>query len=61
MYISDIKPYKEIAAELYNTYIDYYYTCIFDIVLDAVIQSIKDLHDVCNIEDLHKHIKENYI
>ena len=23
MNISDIKPYKEIAAELYNTYIDY--------------------------------------
>ena len=61
MKIIDIKPYKRIAGELYYKYTDYYYTVIFDVLVEAVINSIYDLEGVCDIDDLHKHITENYI
>lgn len=52
---------KEIARELQMEYYDYYCTVYFDFIVEAVENSIYDLEGVCNLEDLHHHIIENYI
>lgn len=58
---TNIEVVKELARELYFKYNDYYYSVIFEILVEAVDNSITDLHGVCDIEDLHKNITENYI
>lgn len=53
--------YESIARQLYNTYYNYYCTVYFDFLVEAVHDAMRDLHGVRNIEELHEHIKENYI
>lgn len=58
---NNFKAVKEIATELYNRYIDYYYSVDFLYFIEIVDNSIMDLYGVCNIEDLHEHITTTYI
>lgn len=52
---------REIAADLLNKYYNYYCTVHFDFIVDAVKNAIYDLQGVCDLDDLHECIKENYI
>ena len=53
--------YEEIAINLQNKYYDYYCTVYFGFLVEAVENAINDLLGVCDLEDLHQHIIENYI
>ena len=52
---------KEIASELYYNY-RYYDTVFFDIIVEAVEKTIKDFgFEIKPLDEIHAHIKENYI
>lgn len=52
---------KKIATELYYNY-SYYNSVYFDFIAEAVENTLKDFEmEVKPLEDIHKHIKENYI
>ena len=52
---------KEIARELYYNY-SYYNTVFFDIIIEAVENTLKDFEmEIKPLPEIHKHIKENYI
>ena len=53
--------YKEIARDLSIKYYNYYCTVFFDFIVEAVYNSVNDLMGVCDLDELHAHIKENYI
>lgn len=53
---------KEIAQQLYNKYYKYYCYVYFDFITEAVENTIKDFYgEVKPLEDIHEHIKQNYI
>lgn len=53
---------KNIAEQLYWNYSDYYWTCIFECIVEAVENTFKDLTgQELTLEKIHKHIIENYI
>ena len=52
---------RELARELQMEYYDYYCTVYFDFIVEAVENALYDLDGVCDLKDLHKCIKENYI
>lgn len=56
-----MEQYKRLARELYNKYYDYYSTVYFDFLVEAVQDSMRDLHGITSLEELHEHITENYI
>lgn len=52
---------KEIASKLEITY-NYYSTVYFDIIVEAVENTLKDFGcEIKPLSEIHKHIKENYI
>ncbi len=61
MYKTNIDALRELANELYWKYCDYYWTVNFNFLMEAVDNAIQDLYGVVDLEDLHQHIKENYI
>lgn len=52
---------RKIARELQHKYYDYYCTVYFDFIVEAVENTIDDFGRVCNLEEMHQHIIENYI
>jgi hypothetical protein len=52
---------KELALQLKDKYYNYYCTVYIDFIIEAVELSVKDLKGCCDIDALHKNIKENYI
>ena len=51
-----------IARKLYNNHYNYYCTVYFDFIVEAVENSIKDFgYEIPPLDDIHKHIKENYL
>lgn len=53
---------KEIANDLYYKYYPYYYSVYFDFIVEAVENTLKDFKmEIPPLEEIHKHIKENYI
>lgn len=53
---------NEIARDLLNNYYNYYYTVYFGFIEEAVENTIKDFgYEVKPLEEIHTHIKENYI
>ena len=52
---------KEIATDLCFTY-RYYDDVFFDITVEAVENTIKDFgFEILPLDEIHRHIKENYI
>lgn len=54
------KLYEKIARDLCDKYYNYYCTVYFGFIVEAVENSIKDIHTY-DIEKLHANIKEYYI
>ncbi len=54
--------YREIASNLQWKYYNYYCYVFFDFIVEAVENTIKDFYgEVKPLEEIHQHIKENYI
>ena len=53
--------YEQLARQLYANYYNYYCTVHFAYLVQAVQDTMRILHGVTSIEELHQHIKENYI
>ena len=52
---------RKIANNLYYKF-SYYCDVYFDFVVDAVENTLKDFEmEIKPLDDIHKHIKENYI
>ena len=50
-----------IARKLYNNY-SYYNSVYFDFIVEAVENTLKDYQmEIPPLDEIHKHIKENYI
>lgn len=52
---------KDLARRLQDKYYNYYCTVYFDFIVEAVENALNDLEGVCDLEELHACIKENYI
>lgn len=56
-----MRAYREIATKLLYNY-NYYCYVAFDFIVEAVENTIKDFDgEVKPLEQIHNHIKENYI
>lgn len=53
--------FESIATDLEVNYMDYYNTVLFEFIVEAVKNTIDDLHGIKSLEVMHKHITENYI
>lgn len=54
---------KKIYNDLMDLYYNYYWCVYYEIVQEAITNTLKDLKNDndLTIEKIHKHIKENYI
>lgn len=53
--------YRDIPQQLCSKY-DYYDTVAFEFVIDAVVNTVKDFNgEIRSLDEIHKHIIENYI
>ncbi len=53
--------YEQIASELEYKY-SYYCSVYFGFIVEAVENTIKDFYgEIKPLDEIHKHIKENYI
>ena len=53
--------YEQIASELEYKY-NYYSDVYFSFIVEAVENTIKDFYgEIKPLDEIHKHIKENYI
>lgn len=52
---------QKIARELLNNYYNYYCCVYFDFILEAVENALEDGINANNLDEIHNHIKQNYI